>query len=82
VSWGGGGGRRTAEAAALLRMSDDVDQVAPFGNTLHVVGRDAERLRRAAAIAAEASGCTTRDAETSLEDVFIQFMGAAQDNMQ
>lgn len=74
-------GPGVARAAALLRGRAGVDQVAPFGTALHVVGRDPAALRAAAAEVAAETGCTPTPAETSLEDVFIQLMGAAQDNM-
>lgn len=67
--------------AAARALKGRVDQVAPFGNTLHVVGRDGEALRAAVAEVAAATGCRAEPAETSLEDVFIQLMHAAQDNM-
>jgi len=75
-------GAGTARAARLLAGAPGVDQVAPFGNTLHVVGRDGAALRAAAAKVAEETGTTLSDAETSLEDVFIQLMGDARDNME
>lgn len=65
--------------ARVLRAAPGVDQVAAFGVTLHVVGRDRAALE--AALAAAGQGLTIAPAETSLEDVFIQFMGAATDNM-
>jgi len=74
-------GPGVAEAAARLRGLAGVDQVAPFGATLHVVGRDGAALIAAVAGVAEATGCRVEPAETSLEDVFIQLMGASQDNM-
>jgi ABC-2 type transport system ATP-binding protein len=71
-----------ANAARALRNSPGVDQVAPFGLTLHVVGRDAEALQKSVdEIAAKTASTVTR-AETSLEDVFIQLMGTSRDNMQ
>lgn len=75
-------GPDTAEAAKRLRGMPGVDQVAPYGNTLHVIGHDGVALRKSAAQIAGLTGSTLRDAETSLEDVFIQLMGAAQDNIQ
>jgi ABC-2 type transport system ATP-binding protein len=75
-------GSGTPEAARRLRTLPGVDQVAPYGNTLHVIGRDAKRLRASAEGVAIATGTTLRPADTSLEDVFIQLMGEAQDNMQ
>ncbi|MCA0850876.1 ABC transporter ATP-binding protein [Salipiger thiooxidans] len=74
-------GEATSEAAKKLRGAEGVDQIAPFGNTLHVVGRDGEALRRTVARVAAETGTQVADAETSLEDVFIQLMGDAQDNM-
>jgi ABC-2 type transport system ATP-binding protein len=69
-----------AAIARRLAATPGVDQVASFGAALHVVGRDPAAL--AAALAAvEAPGVTASPAETSLEDVFIQFMGAAEDNV-
>jgi ABC-2 type transport system ATP-binding protein len=74
-------GEGTTEAAKRLRGAPGVDQVAPFGTTLHVVGRDGAALRASAERIAKDTGCTLADSETSLEDVFIQLMGASQDNM-
>ena len=74
-------GEATSEAAKKLRGAEGVDQIAPFGNTLHVVGRDGEALRRTVARVTAETGTQVADAETSLEDVFIQLMGDARDNM-
>ncbi|ETD78042.1 ABC transporter ATP-binding protein [Rhodobacter capsulatus] len=74
-------GPRTAEAQALLLNRPGVDQVAHWGADLHVIGRDGAALRHAAAEVATATGAHVIAAETSLEDVFIQLMGAARDNM-
>ncbi|MDH3264967.1 MAG: ABC transporter ATP-binding protein, partial [Paracoccaceae bacterium] len=38
-------GPNLAEAARALKGAPGLDQVAPFGQTLHVVGRDAEAMR-------------------------------------
>jgi len=46
-----------------------------------VVGRDHAALRAALAEAALSPSVSVAPAETSLEDVFIQYMGAAEDNM-
>jgi ABC-2 type transport system ATP-binding protein len=75
-------GGDTIRAVELLRNAPGVEQIAPFGNTLHVVGRDGAALRAATAKVADETGCRMAVAETSLEDVFIQLMGAATDNMQ
>ena len=57
-----------------------VDQVAPFGNTLHVVGRDAEKLRDTIGRIAT-DGVRVRPGVTSLEDVFIQLMNESGEPM-
>lgn len=75
-------GPGTATAARLLRGRAGVDQVAPYGNSLHVIGRNAAALRQTAREIASQTDCSLHDAETSLEDVFIQLMGEAQDNMK
>ncbi len=75
-------GKNTLRAAQILHGAPGVDQVAPFGSSLHVVGRDGAALRASVQKAAEETGCRVSEAETSLEDVFIQLMGAAKDNMQ
>jgi ABC-2 type transport system ATP-binding protein len=66
--------------ADALRHAPGVDQVAAFGMSLHVVGRDPVALD-AALDAAALPGVTVAPAETSLEDVFIQFMSESRDNM-
>ena len=60
---------------------DGVEQVAPFGATLHVVGSDLGRIERALAPIAGMPGYSVAAGQTSLEDVFIKFMGNARDNM-
>lgn len=74
-------GDKVAEATRLLDGAKGVDQIAPFGATLHVVGHDAEALRKAVEEVAQKTGCEAGPAETSLEDVFIQLMGNSEDNM-
>jgi ABC-2 type transport system ATP-binding protein len=61
--------------AAMLKETPGVDQVAPFGATLHVVGRDRDALEAAIRPHRKAKGLVFRQGETSLEDVFIQLMG-------
>lgn len=73
-------GPGVAEAAQLLRGRPGVDQVAAYGNTLHVVGRDGPALINAAREAATRTGTVMTESAPSLEDVFIQLMSEAQDN--
>ena len=61
---------------------DGVEQVAPFGNTLHVVGTDRARIEAALRPIGERTGISVEPGETSLEDVFIQFMANSRDNVQ
>ncbi|SHL56687.1 ABC-2 type transport system ATP-binding protein [Roseovarius marisflavi] len=72
-------GGRIEEAENLLRAHPDVDQVAPFGATLHVVGRDAQKLNTAVMAVASATGSRAERSETSLEDAFIRFIGGTGD---
>ncbi|PRD40291.1 UNVERIFIED_CONTAM: ybhF [Trichonephila clavipes] len=68
---------RPGEVAARLRAAPGVEQVAPFGTTLHVTGTDRAALERALTEA----GASFQPGETSLEDVFIRLMGQSRDNM-
>ncbi|MDW6025594.1 ABC transporter ATP-binding protein [Mesorhizobium sp. BAC0120] len=74
-------GPRLDRVQAALKGKSGVDQVAPFGNTLHVVGSDEGRLAAALAEIRTIEGITVERGETSLEDVFIQFMAGSKDNM-
>lgn len=70
------------QVAAALSGRPGVDQVAPFGATLHVVGSDRKKLQAALAdVEKQHKGVTVIPGETSLEDVFIQFMSGSKDNM-
>jgi ABC-2 type transport system ATP-binding protein len=77
-----GPGDATLAAAKALQGAAGVDQIAPFGTTLHVVGRDAGALAATLTRVTAETGCTFAPTETSLEDVFIQLMGQSRDNMQ
>lgn len=68
-------GGRIEEAERQLLAHPDVNQVAPFGATLHVVGRDGDRLAAAVKAVAETTGSRATLSETSLEDAFIRFIG-------
>ena len=73
-------GGDTLRLTESLRGQPGVEQVAPFGTELHVVGADGEALRRSvdAAVAAAGGGAAARPGDTSLEDVFIRLMQQAQ----
>jgi ABC-2 type transport system ATP-binding protein len=73
-------GAKVDEAARALLGQPGVDQVAPFGMSLHVVGVDEKLLTKTVARIAEKYDVKIHKGETSLEDVFIQFMGLAKDN--
>jgi len=75
-------GDNLGAVAKDLATADGVDQIAPFGQTLHVVGRDGATLRKTVNKIAKSRGVKAAPAETSLEDVFIQLMGESRDNMQ
>ncbi|MBQ0710136.1 ABC transporter ATP-binding protein [Ochrobactrum sp. AP1BH01-1] len=74
-------GKRLGEIARLLEGEPGVEQVTPFGATLHVVGSDRARLEEALEKVRHRDGISVEPGETSLEDVFIQFMANARDNM-
>jgi ABC-2 type transport system ATP-binding protein len=74
-------GPRLDQVAAALEGRAGVEQVAPFGTTLHVVGSDQKLLDAALKDIRKRDGTTVRPGETSLEDVFIQFMAGSKDNM-
>src|SRR4051794_13148505 len=74
-------GPRLDKVAEALTGKDGVDQVAPFGTTLHVVGSDAKKLEAALKDIRKMEGVKVERGETSLEDVFIQFMSGSKDNM-
>jgi ABC-2 type transport system ATP-binding protein len=75
-------GEATPRAARALEGARGVEQIAPFGLSLHVVGSDRQALERTVRRVADETGTRMSEAETSLEDVFIRFMGQSQDNMQ
>ena len=72
-------GAIAADQLAALSAAPGVDSVAPFGNRLHVAGRDAAQVTRAVAPLAD-QGLHVVRADANLEDVFISLIGQAQDN--
>jgi ABC-2 type transport system ATP-binding protein len=65
-----------------LQRKPGIDMVAPFGNSLHVSGRDETKLDEAIAPYRDKEGLTWTKSEPSLEDVFIDLMSRAKDNFQ
>ncbi|MGE0753277.1 MAG: ABC transporter ATP-binding protein [Variibacter sp.] len=78
----------TATGGDQLKLTSEldgkpgVDTVAPFGNSLHVSGRDAAALEAAIAPYRDDPAITWTRSEPSLEDVFIELMNRAKDNFQ
>jgi len=75
------------EGTGLAALSDElshtpgIDMVAPFGTSLHVCGRDPQKLE---AVIAQfrRDGLEWMPSHPSLEDVFIDLMSKARDNFQ
>ena len=59
-----------------------IDMVAPFGNSLHVSGRDRAVLEATIAPWREDARFHWQQSEPSLEDVFIELMTRSKDNFQ
>jgi ABC-2 type transport system ATP-binding protein len=78
----------TATGGDLNKLTEElmgrlgVDMVAPFGNSLHVSGRDAAALEAAIAPYRDDPAIKWERSEPSLEDVFIELMNRAEDNFQ
>jgi len=75
-------GEGLAELSNELTGKRGIDMVAPFGTSLHVSGRDASALDAAIAHYRQRKDLDWTRSEPSLEDVFIDLMGKAQDNFQ
>ena len=72
-------GENLHELAEKIRKLPGVEQVVAFGTTLHVSGRDAEKLR--ASVSPWMTGAYRWEKiESGLEDVFISLMKTAKDN--
>jgi ABC-2 type transport system ATP-binding protein len=71
-------GRGTSAAAHALQGMPGVEQVAAFGEDLHVVGSDHDALQRSVRDVGARFDVEVASGETTLEDVFIRLMGDAQ----
>jgi ABC-2 type transport system ATP-binding protein len=71
-------GTNLAELAIELRSSPGVEQVVPFGNTLHVSGTDGAQLDATIARYRDRPELRWSRGEPCLEDVFIQLMTTSQ----
>ena len=76
------GGEGLNTFAEELNKKAGIDMVAPFGTSLHVSGRDADKLEAAIAPYRKRKDFEWQRSEPSLEDVFIDLMGRARDNSQ
>src|SRR5258706_14846431 len=72
-------GENLAALADKISGLPGVEQVVAFGTTLHVSGRDAEKLRASAA-PFMTGAFHWEPIESGLEDVFISLMETAKDN--
>jgi ABC-2 type transport system ATP-binding protein len=77
-----GNGNGINRLATELTDKPGIDMVAPFGNNLHVSGRDEAALERAIAPYRDNADMTWHKSEPSLEDVFIELMSRSKDNFQ
>ena len=68
--------------SAALEKTAGVDTVAPFGNSLHVSGRDHAALEAAISPYRNDPKLSWMTIAPSLEDVFIGLMNTAKDNFQ
>ncbi|MBV9835101.1 MAG: ABC transporter ATP-binding protein [Alphaproteobacteria bacterium] len=68
------------ELSEQLEKLPGIDMVAPFGTSLHVSGRDAEKLNRAIEPFRKDKRWRWKPDEATLEDVFIDLMSHAEDN--
>jgi ABC-2 type transport system ATP-binding protein len=68
-------------AARELAGKPGIEQVAPFGNALRVVGSDAGLLEKTVARYARSHDLSAARGETSLEGVFIKLMGDNHETM-
>lgn len=75
-----GAGADLTALVAPLKAAEGVLSVAAFGQSVHVAGRDPERLQAAIAPWRQHADLRWTPAEPDLEDVFISLIGQAADN--
>jgi len=75
-----GDGAAVAALSQQLQKRPGVDMVAPFGAVLHVCGRDSAALDKATEAERADPHYRWSRVAPSLEDVFIDLMGRAEDN--
>lgn len=68
--------------ALELEKTPGVDMVAPFGNSLHVSGRNSQQLEQALRAFKARDNLTWEHSSPSLEDVFIDLMQRSRDNFE
>jgi ABC-2 type transport system ATP-binding protein len=75
-------GRDLSRLQSELARLPGVDQVTPFGASLHVSGRDRAALEAATASYRADPHLTWEPAEPTLEDVFIDLMSKSGDGLE
>jgi len=73
-------GRGVMRVLPELREAKGIDMVAPFGNSLHVAGRDRDQLEAAIAPYRDQGDLAWQLDKPNLEDVFIDLMQRSTDN--
>ena len=68
--------------AGELADKPGIDMVAPFGNSLHVSGRDVAAMEASISPWRDKGGLLWQKSHPSLEDVFIELMIRSRDNFQ
>lgn len=75
-------GENLMSLAATLEELEAVKTVAPFGDSLHVSGTDADSLKAALAPYFDNPAYDWHQENPSFEDVFIRYMADAEDNFR